>query len=89
LPEPLLNGLAYDPVCQATVVRLMVQAAVAFTKVFMLRPLLSWRGDLIFSVTGVFRHLAELVFKEIVFFILIILFIYLNYFDVLMSKINF
>jgi hypothetical protein len=46
----------------------MVQAAVAFTKVFMLRPLLSWRGDLIFFVTGVFRQLAELVFKKIVFF---------------------
>jgi len=56
----------------------MVQAAVAFTKVFMLRPLLSWRGDLIFFVTGVFRQLAELVFKKIVF-----LFFYINYFNVL------
>jgi hypothetical protein len=49
----------------------MVQAAVAFTKVFMLRPLLSWRGDLFFFVTGVFRQLAELVFKKLFFYFFI------------------
>jgi len=59
--KPLLNGLAYDPV-RSPIFSMAVRAAVAFTRPFMLGPLLRWRGDLIFCVPALSCQLGNYIF---------------------------